>query len=252
MPKVFASYSDILTLSETVVVRRRDTRLFFGDQQKNITRKFGYCVGAFYLQNPGSAASSLRPRVDSKGMMNTPWGPLNYASEALLPALEAVLLETRCLVERKSKCHAEQLRETGYVQILNLSYIRNPADSKQPLKEWRELVQARKVQEDRPDSRALKFIVFGWGGAYNQAADSKRISRVLEKCTDDSTRLIFPKGSDVRAGKPIHVWTVGAGCLERQLNSTANYPCGGQNERTTYPPLYCQAVAPVLADTLLG
>lgn len=250
MAKGFASYSDILTLSDEIVVRRRDTRLFFGDQEQDITRKFGHCVGAFYLQNPGSAAGVSRPHVDANGLKRIPWGPLNYASEALLPTLEAVLRETLCLVERNNSSFAEQLRETGYVQILNLSYIRNPADSKQPLKEWRELVQARKVQEDCPPGK-LKFIVFGWGGAYHSAEDSKRIGRILKKCTEESTRLIFPEAVDVRAGKPIHVWTAGAGCLERQLSRRTNYPCGGQHERTTYPPLYCQAVAPILASSML-
>lgn len=250
MPRVFAGYSEIHTLDGEVVERRRDTRFYLGEQDQRISRTFGECIGAFYLQNPGSAASLMGRRRDRQGLTSRPWGPLNYADEALLPALEAVLAEAIARVRRRSRMRAEELCQTGYVQILNLSYIRNPADAKQPCREWRRLVGAKRVQDDCPPAE-VRFIVFGWGNAYRPVDDGPRVLKVLQRCVSPRTDLVFPEGAQVRKGRPVDVVTGCCGSLADELRRKANYPCGGQHERMTYPTLYARAVAPVIARSLL-
>lgn len=250
MPRVFAGFSELQTLDGNVVERRRDTRFYLGEQDRRIPRTFGECVGAFYLQNPGSAASLMGRRRDHRGLTSRPWGPLSYADEALLPALEVVLAEAVARVRRGSRSRAEELCQTGYVQILNLSYIRNPADAKQPCLEWRRLISAKRVRDDCP-SAVVRFIVFGWGNAFRRVDDGPRVTKVLQQCVGPSTCLVFPEGSQVRSGRPVDVV---AGCCDNlavELSRKANYPCGGQHERTTYPALYARAVAPIIARSLL-
>lgn len=251
MPRVFAGYSEIHTLDGNVVERRRDTRFYFGEQDGRIPRTFGECVGAFYLQNPGSAASLMGRRRDRRGLTSRPWGPLSYVDEALLPALEVVLANAVAGVRSRSRKRADEIRKTGYVQILNLSYIRNPADAKQPCLEWRRLVNAKRVRDDCPPA-VLRFIVFGWGNAFRLVDDGPRVTKVLERCVGPSTCLVFPGGAQVRSGGIVDVVVGCCGSLAVELGRKANYPCGGQHERTTYPALYARAVAPVIARSLLG
>lgn len=250
MPRVFAGYSEIHTIDGEVVERRRDTRFYLGEQDQRISRAFGECIGAFYLQNPGSAASLMGRRRDRQGLTSRPWGPLCYADEALLPALEAVLAEAIARVRRRSRMRAEELCQTGYVQILNLSYIRNPADAKQPCLEWRRLVHAKRVRDDLPPGE-VRFVVFGWGNAYRRVEDGPRVLKVLERCVGPRTSLIFPEGAQVRNGRAIDVVSGCGGALADELSRKANYPCGGKHERRTYPALYARAVAPVIARSLL-
>jgi hypothetical protein len=233
-----------------VVERRRDTRLYLGEQDSGIARPFGECVGAFYLQNPGSAASLMGQRRDRQGLMTRPWGPLSYGDEALLPTLEKVLALAVAEVRSRNARRADELCQTGYVQILNLSYIRNPADAKQPCQQWRRLVEAKRVREDCPPA-VVRFIVFGWGDAFRLLEDSPRVTRVLERCVGPNTSLVFPGGAQVRSGEPVDVVMGCGGGFAAALRRKANYPCGGQHERTTYPALYARAVAPVIARSLL-
>lgn len=251
MPRVFAGYSELHTLEGDVVERRRDTRFYFGEQDRRIPHSFGECVGAFYLQNPGSAASLMGRRCDRNGLTSRPWGPLVYADEALLPALEVVLREAVSRVRRRQPGRAEELSRTGYVQILNLSYIRNAADSKEPCYEWRRLVAAKKVRDDCPPASSLRFIVFGWGNAFKRSEDGPRIVSVLQKCIDQHTFLVFPEASSVWNGEAIDVVTNGHENLLHELSRRANYPCGGRHQRAEYPARYAKAVAPVLYRSLL-
>jgi len=250
MPRVFAGYSEIHTIDGEVVERRRDTRFYLGEQDQRISRAFGECIGAFYLQNPGSAASLMGRRRDRQGLTSRPWGPLCYADEALLPALEAVLAEAIARVRRRSRRRADELCQRGYVQILNLSYIRNSADAKQPCLEWRRLVRARRVQDDCPP-REVRFVVFGWGNAYRSVEDCPRVLKVLERCVGPRTSLIFPERAQVKNGRPVDVVAGCGGAIADELSRKADYPCGGRHERRTYPALYARAVAPVIARSLL-
>ena len=67
--------------------------------------------------------------------------------------------------------------------------------------------------------------------------------------------FVYPEATVIGDGGPVaseQLESVNEAEIRRMVRRPNNYPCGGQNECHTYPAKYIKAVAPVLADVLLG
>jgi hypothetical protein len=200
MARAFAKYSTIGNWT-----RRHDTRFYFGDQSIRIGQRFGRCVGAFYLQNPGSAQLLTPIRKSEAGPVQA-WGPLCYESENLLPQVQRVLDIALVHVGKKHMAAVEELRAKGYVQILNLSYLKKAKDAKgEAVKAWRKIVKERKDKDDVPvrsQATDTRFVVFGWGDKYKKSlGDPLRVANVLQTFVNSKTALYWPQLMDIEEGK---------------------------------------------------
>jgi len=255
MVRVFAEFRHQRLESCDIVKCRHDTRIFLGDQQPN-TPKTGQCVGAFYLQNPGSAEPTTVARKSKDGLCRWPWGPTK--PDPLMKSLIELLEKTLRKIERKDPRRAAQLQKNGYVQLLNLSYVCNAPKAKLASEQWQEIIEARKCTDDRlPDSSRLSFIVFGWGkGRYSDSRDGQRVARALSGVCQSRAYLVFPTAIGERrsATRGVIVSTIQVGgdpeSLRSQLKRDSVYPRGANDERTEFSKLYIDALTPKLAGLL--
>lgn len=258
MPRVFGSYRQYRMDDTRIVTVRADTRLYFGVQCGGTKKSWGRCVGAFYLINPGSAESEATA-VNRDGLTSHRWGPLVYHREDLLPTLERVLDEAYCRVRRKNAEQARGLLEDGYVQILNLAYVKSASDAGRALTDWRSLVEQKVARDDVPRGGPLSFVVFGWGNRFHSERDGRRVTSVLRRCVDETTLLIYPCTQDIWEASPVTVARVEPDELSRQLRLTNNYPCGASHypkgdgrTRREYCTRYARTVGPLLGECLVS
>lgn len=254
MSRVFAEFEEFAIDQDTIVRVRRNTRLYCVDQP-NIEPSYGRCIGAFYLINPGSAAPMCEACGSEAGRMKWKWGPVDYSREQLMPVLLGVIDDALNMARASNSESPRLLRADGYVQLLNLSYIQSAKDGKTAITQWRPLVADSLVADDCPrSSELMQFVVFGWGKSYyHHKRDGERVASTLAACVAPNATFLFPAASAVRNQHPLDVVTIAsptAEAIHAELNRANNYPCGAQSERKTYPQLYRQAVAPVLARLL--
>lgn len=267
MARAFAEFYELkVRIDEleppTTVVRRKDTRIFFGEQE-DPERGLGRCVGAFYLQNPGSASPTTQPDYRPDGTKHWPWGEVDYSKEDLIPLIIDTLDDTISDIAGKSPALADAIRQDGYVQMLNVAYLKNPPD--RPTKErqklairwWREIVEGGLDQDDVPlTADEFRFLVFGWGNVFKRTKDSGRISHTLASLLPHDVWFVFPTVDAVRSNgeakmKRVKVEAPDANVIQRTISLENNYPCGGLHERNTYPGLFCKVVSSVLSEILV-
>jgi hypothetical protein len=254
MPRVFAGFEQKRVGPKEVVQVRRDTRFYLADQD-GVTPDFGRCIGAFYLINPGRADPMCEPQLTKGGLLRWEWGPLHYGNEVLLPHITRVLDGALERVASASPRVCRGLCKDGYIQLLNLSYVRSVTESTRSIEQWRALIRDGVVGEDVPrHPEAMKFVVFGWGTFYKPTLDGRRVSEAIASYLPYGVRLLFPTMGSIARGRYVRkprVRRTDAESLRTQIATRNNYACGAQSDRQAFCRRYQAVMGRELANILL-